>query len=224
MRKSAARSRGRAIFVALVAVGIAILAAAGANVYSLQRGVALENARSLTLSLTTQQGEYNEVRSANQLLSTTQAARLFAYSTEVSLKFLIDQMNSKLSSGMTISGYNFDTANPLQGFAPASSPLDQQSMAAFSLEIGANSVGDIDDWVRKLSSVDGVVQSTLLSTAVEEGGTFSGSVVVLIGDKALLHRFDEVIDGEEAAPEEAEPTPTESPEPDSETSEEESGS
>ncbi|MBH0008445.1 fimbrial assembly protein [Salinibacterium sp. SWN1162] len=212
-----------------MAVGISVLAAVGANIYQLQRAVTLENARSQTLSLTTQQGEYSEVRTASQLLSSTEAARVFAYSTEVSVKGLIDGLNSKLTSDMVVSTYSFDTANPLQAFSPSVSPLDTESMAAFSLEVTGGSVAVIDDWVRKISSVDGVVQATLLSTTREEGSTFSGSVVVLVGDAALLHRFDGIVADAEAADDEAAatettPAPTNSPEPDSDTNDEENGS
>lgn len=223
-RKAAARARGRAIFVALIAVGVAVLVAAGANVYSLQRQAALDDARARTLSLTADQGEYNDVRTANQLLISTEAARVFAYSTEVSIKGLIDSINSKLSSGMAITDYGFDTANPLQVFAPSVSPLDAESMASFSLEVTAGSVAEIDAWVRKLRSVDGVVQASLESTQSEEGSSFTASVMVRVDETALLHRFDGVVDEAEPAADEAEPAPTNSPEPTSGTDDEENGS
>nr|WP_141629955.1 fimbrial assembly protein [Salinibacterium sp. PAMC 21357] len=200
---------------------MAILVAVGANIYSLQREAALDDARARTLSLTADQGEYNDVRSANQLLISTEAARVFAYSTEVSVKGLIDGLNSKLSSGMSITDYSFDTANPLQVFAPSVSSLDAESIASFSLEVIAGSVAEIDAWVRELPSVDGVVQATLISTKSDDGSSFSGTVIVRVGETALLHRFDGVVEEAEPADESA---PTNSPEPTSGTDDEENGS
>jgi len=226
-RKAAARARGRAVFLAIIALAIAILAAGAANVYALQRAVSLENARTLTRTLTEQQAEYSEVRSANQLLQSTESARKFAHSTEVSVKKLIDGLSSKLSSGMKITEIRFATANPLQAFGQGVSPLDPESMGTFSMEVQGSSVAAIDAWVRKAADVDGITDATLVSVRSSDDGVFTASVVVFVNSNALLHRFDGVViepEEEEAPAPEETPSPTTTPEPTPGTNDEEDGS
>ncbi|QYH35332.1 fimbrial assembly protein [Salinibacterium sp. M195] len=230
-RKAAARARGRAIFIALIALGVVILAAAAANLYALQRAISLENARALTLSLTAQQGEYNEVRSANQLLQSTQAARIFALSTEVSVKSLTDGLGTKLSSGMAVTSFVFDTATPLQEYGQSLSPLDPAGMAKFSVEVSAPSQSAVDVWVRALPSLNGVLDAALVATSLNEDGGLTATVSVFVGTDALLHRFDAVAEEDDAAAEEESaeqpaetPAPATSPEPTPGTTNEEDGS
>ena len=185
-RKAANRARGRAIFMAIIALGVAILAAAGANLVAFQRGLTLESARATTLSLTQQQGEYSEVRAANQALQSSKTARVFIASTEVSIQALTLAMGSKLTEGMVISNYNFDTATPMLGYGDSVSPLEPERMAEFTIELDAPSMEAIDAWVRAVPDEFGLADVTLVSAEQEEG-VFSAQVVVFVNWEALLH-------------------------------------
>jgi len=206
-RKAANRARSRAIVVAVIALGVAILAAAGANLVSLQRVVALDSARATTLSLTEQQGEYTDVRSANLRLQSSRSARIFAASTEISLKKILDGLGSKLTAGMLVDGYDFETATPLLGYGDPISPLDPERMARFSITVSAKTIPEIDAWVRKATAVAGVADSALVSVE-EEQGRYVGTVSIFVNSDALLHRFDGVVPASEATEEEAEPAPS----------------
>jgi hypothetical protein len=208
-RKAANRARGRAILVAIVALGVAILAAGAANVYTVQRALALDDARATTLSLTEQQGEYSDVRSANQLLQSITTARIFATSTEISVKKLIEGLGSKLSSGMVINAYDFETATPLLGYGQPISPLDPARMAQFSIEVAAGTIAEVDAWVRKAPEVAGVVDATLVVVKQQTDGTYIAVVTVFVSTDVLLHRFDNFVPAEGAVEEEPEPSPTE---------------
>ncbi|WP_341952894.1 fimbrial assembly protein [Salinibacterium sp. TMP30] len=209
-RKAANRARGRAIFVAIIAAGVAILAAVGANLVSFQRVLALDSARATTLSLTQQQGEYSEVRQASHRLQSSTSARIFATSTEISVKALLDGLGSKLSAGMLIRSYDFETATPLLGYGEPVSPLDPQRMAQFTIEVGANTIAEIDAWVRKAPDVAGVIGASVVSVE-EDDGLYVASVSVFVSSDALLHRFDGFVPEGEAVEEEAEPAPSPTP-------------
>ncbi|EAR25712.1 hypothetical protein A20C1_07528 [marine actinobacterium PHSC20C1] len=210
-RKAANRARGRAIFVAIVALGVAILAAGAANLYALQRALALDSARETTLSLTEQQGEFSDVRTANQLLQSLTTARIFATSTEISVKRVIEGLGSKLSSGMAINTYDFETATPLLSYGDSLSPLDPERMAQFAIEVSADSIADIDTWVRKAPDVAGVIDASLVVVKRQTDGTYIAQVAVFISQDVLLHRFDGVEPVEEAVEEEPAPSPTADP-------------
>lgn len=211
-RKAANRARGRAIFVAIVALGVAILAAGAANLVALQRVAALDTARATTLDLTQQQGEYSEVRAADQLLRSSTAARIFAASTEISVKSIIDGLSGKLTPGMAIGEYDFDTATPLLGYGEPVSPLDPDRMAQFSLAVGAATIAEIDAWVRAGIDVAGVIDVSVVSIEEDEG-IYIGHVAIFVSRDALLHRFDGFVPEGGAAEEEAVPSPSETPAP-----------
>ncbi|MBH0116439.1 fimbrial assembly protein [Salinibacterium sp. NG253] len=234
-KKAAGRARGRAIFVAIIAIGVVILASAGMNLYALQRYLALENARSLTQSLITQQGEYNDVRVAGQMVQSATSARIFATSTEVSVEDLITALGKKLPDGAAgIVSYSFETATPLQEFGTAVSVLEPGRLAQLAMEINFASVTDADKWLRSSTGVTGVMDTTLVTAEREENGTYTANFVIYIDEEALVHRFDGVEDAPEAEAEDAEaeptPAPTETPEatstpvPTEEATEEGSGS
>ncbi|MGV8852780.1 MAG: fimbrial assembly protein [Rhodoglobus sp.] len=231
-RKAANRARGRAIFVAIIALGVAILAAGGANLVALQRVLALDTARTTTLSLTQQQGEYNDVRTANQQLQSSTSARIFATSTEISIRTVLGDLGDKLTPGMAIGAYDFETATPLLGYGVSVSPLDPERMAMFSMRILAPTLAELDVWVRSGGDVAGVADISVVSAEWNEEGFYTGQVAILVSRDALLHRFDGFVpEGEEAESEEdAAPAPTETPVPSETpapavgTNEEESGS
>lgn len=234
-RKQAASARRRAIFVAIVAIGVVILASAGMNLYALQRYLALENARSLTQTLITQQGEYNDVRVADQMVKSATSAQIFALSTEVSVDDIITALGNKIpDSAAGIISYSFETATPLQSFGAGVSVLEPERIAQFAMEISFSSVAEADKWLRSTTDVTGVIDGTLVSAENEGDGSFTVNVIIYIDETALVHRFDGFgTDAEAEADEaEAEPTPaptettepTSTPEPTEEATEEGSGS
>ena len=203
-KKQAARARARAIFVAIVAIGVVVLASAGTNFYALQRTLALEIARTETQSLINQQGDYNEVRVASQMVQSTKAARLFATSTEISMNTIILAMNKKLGSGAAVVSYSFETSTPLQAYGESTSVLDPLR-------------------------IEGITDASLASIELETDGTYTAAVVAFINENALLNRFDpsaaETEEVEEAEPEpEPTPAPSSTPTPTEEGTEEGSGS
>ncbi|MBH0129936.1 fimbrial assembly protein [Salinibacterium sp. NK8237] len=199
-RKAAASARGRAIFVALIALGIAVLVAVGANIYQLQRAATLENARSLTLSLIEQQGQYEEVRVASAQLKSAEAAQLFITSTEISTETLIKALDAQLSSGMTITAYSLQTANPLQVFAESLSPIEPDSIGLLSVSVTAPTLAAIDVWLRKAPTIDGLLDGSVTQiSANEDDGSYAAIVSVFVGDEALLHRFEEIPEDAETA-------------------------
>ncbi|MBH0082528.1 fimbrial assembly protein [Salinibacterium sp. SWN167] len=210
-KKAAARARGRAIFVAIIAIGVVVLASAGMNLYALQRYLALENARSLTQSLLTQQGEYNDVRVASQMVQSTQSARIFALSTEISLNSIVLGLNKLLPSASAVVSYSFETSTPLQAYGESTSVLDPLRIGQLAMEVNFPSVSDVDKWVRAAQNVDGVTDATLVTVEMEEDGSYTAAVIIFVNDEALLHRFDGVVAEAEEA--EAEPAPEPAPEP-----------
>lgn len=213
-RKSAARARGRAIFVALLALGIAVLVATGANLYALQRAATLEDARAQTLSLITEQGEYENVRLANQQLISANAARVFIASTEISTNGLIEALGANLSGGMTITAYSLETANPLQTYSPSLSPIDPESIATLTVAVSAPSVAAVAAWIRTAPSIEGIVDGSVTRIEWNEDGFYEATVSVFVGADALLHRFEEApLDEEPAANADSESEPSARPAP-----------
>ncbi|MBH0109746.1 fimbrial assembly protein [Salinibacterium sp. NG22] len=213
-KKAAARARGRAIFVAIIAIGVVILASVGMNLYALQRYLALENARSLTQSLLTQQGEYNDVRVAGQMVQSATNARIFATSTEVSVEDIITALGKNIpDSAPGIISYSFETATPLQAFGAGISVLEPERIAQFAMEISFATIADADKWLRSTPDVEGVFDATLVDAESAEDGTVTVNVVIYLDDEALVHRFDEVELDPEAEETEATPAPAETPEP-----------
>lgn len=213
-KKQAARARGRAIFVAIVAIGVVILASAGMNLYALQRYLALENARSLTQTLITQQGEYNDVRVADQMVKSATSAQMFALSTEVSVDDIITALGNKIpDSAAGIISYSFETATPLQSFGAGVSVLEPERIAQFAMEISFSSVAEADKWLRSTTDVTGVIDGTLVSAENEGDGSFTVNVIIYIDETALVHRFDGFETDAEAEADETEPTPTPTPAP-----------
>ncbi|CAO1653514.1 Fimbrial assembly protein [Salinibacterium sp. NYA9b] len=208
-KKAAARARGRAIFVAIIAIGVVILASVGMNLYALQRYLALENARALTSSLIEQQGQYNDVRVAGQLVQSTTSARIFALSTEVSVQDTIAALGKKLPTGAAVLSYSFETSTPFQPYGEDTSVLDPDRLAQFGMEISFANLADADKWVRSTSSIAGVLDATLVNAESELDGSFTADVVVFLDLESLVHRFDGVED--EAETEEPEPESTPAP-------------
>ncbi|GHD80257.1 hypothetical protein CLV85_0683 [Salinibacterium amurskyense] len=207
-KKQAARARGRAIFVAIVAIGVVILASVGMNLYALQRYLALENARALTQTLITQQGEYNDVRVAGQMVQSATSARIFATSTEVSVRDMFNALGKKLPSGAVVVSYSFETATPLLEFGAATSTVEPQRNAQFAMEINFANIAASDKWLRSVPSIDGVSDATLVAANYQDDGTYTVDVVVYLDENALVHRFDGVETEPVAEEPEAEPTPT----------------
>ncbi|MGV8913707.1 MAG: fimbrial assembly protein [Rhodoglobus sp.] len=232
-QKAASRARSRAILVAIIAVGVVVLAAAGSNLYSFQRLLALQGAQAQTKTLIIQQGEYNNVRAADQMVKSTTSARIFAMSTEISLNDLVRALASKFvpDSGAGVYSYGFETATPIQTYGESTSLLDPDRLGQLTLQIGFPSVAAADEWIRAIRDIKGVAGSALVSVERQEEGSYQASVIVFIDEFALLHRFDgfETENSEETASEPT-PSPTGSPDPattptpDGETTEEESGS
>ena len=227
-KKQAARARGRAIFVAIVAIGVVILASAGTNLYALQRTLALDTARAETQNLINQQGEYNDVRIASQMVQSTTSARLFATSTEISLNAIIVAINKKLGANSAVVSYSFETSTPLQAYGESTSVLDPLRIAQVALEVTFPSVAAADSWVRSLAAIDGITDATLVSVELEAEGTYTAAVVIFVSEDALLKRFDPAAEQAEEAEAEPEPatteTPTPTPTPTEDATEEGSGS
>lgn len=234
-QKAASRARRLAILVAIIAVGVVVLAAAGSNLYSFQRGLALQSAQAKTQTLIIQQGEYNNVRAADQMVKSTTNARIFAMSTEISLNDLLRALESKFvpDSGAGVYSYGFESATPIQAYGASTSPLDPDRLGQLSLEINFPSTAAVDEWIRAIRDINGVAGSTLVSLERQEDGLYQASALVFVDESALLHRFDGFTpetSGESSpepestqSPEES-PDPATTPAPDGETTEEESGS
>lgn len=212
-RKAAARARGRAILAALIALAIAVLAATGANIYAIQRTHSLESARAWTLSLVEQQGQYNEVRLANQQLNSAKAARIFATSTEISVNEMIIKFEGLFSPGMAMASYSLETATPLLTFPPSLSPIEPESMAKFTMEVSAPAAAAIDTWVRELPKIKGIADASISRLMADEGSEgYSATVTIFVANDALTHRFDGV-ETQPTVEEESAPTPAATPEP-----------
>jgi Tfp pilus assembly protein PilN len=186
-----ARSMRRGLSVLVVAAmvlvgvgyGLATLRAAAA-----QGALDDENAR--TASLLAEQAKYVEVRSVNNTLKLTTAARQVGASTEINWQAYLQSIQASLPAGTTVTDFTAASGSPWVAFQQPTVPLQGERIAELVFTATSPSLPDVQAWLNALKTLKGFVDASPGTVQLQEDdGTYEVKITMHISQEALSNRF-----------------------------------
>lgn len=152
------------VVVVAVAVGaVAVLASASA----VQADSALAEARQETDSLLVQQQQYRDVRTTETQSELLRAAQAVGGSTEIDWQATLQNVQSSLPAGVTITGVQIDSATPLEAYAQATSPLQGQRVATLTIDAASPTLPSVPAWLDSVKKIRGFVDANANSVTLD---------------------------------------------------------
>lgn len=152
------------VVVVAVAVGaVAVLASASA----VQADSALAEARQETDSLLVQQQQYRDVRTTETQSELLRAAQAVGGSTEIDWQATLQNVQSSLPAGVSITGVQIDSATPLEAYAQATSPLQGQRVATLTIDASSPTLPSVPAWLDSVKKIRGFVDANANSVTLD---------------------------------------------------------
>lgn len=185
-----ARANRRLLGFVVVGVVLIVGAACGAVVWqSIQAQMALAAAQERTTQLLQEQLKYSEVRSVQEEVNRTVAARQVGASTEVDWKAYLEGIRRVLPGNVTIDTVTVDAASPLEAYAQPTVPLQAQRVATITLTITSPSLPTVPEWLEALKTLPGYADGTPNAITQDDGGDYTVNLTLHVNDGAYSHRF-----------------------------------
>ena len=186
-----ARSLHRVLSVVVVAAMVVVgLGYAGATLRAsqAQSGLDAENAR--TTSLLAEQAKYVEVRSVNNTLRLTTAARQVGASTEINWQAYLQSIQASLPAGTTVTDFTAASGSPWVAFVQPTVPLQGERIAELVFTATSPSLPDVQAWLNALRTLKGFVDASPGTVQLQEDdGTYEVKITMHISQEALSNRF-----------------------------------
>ena len=192
--RSLRRGLSMLVVAAMVVVGVGYgLATLRAS--QTQQQLDAENAR--TASLLAEQAKYVEVRSVNNRLKVTTAARQVGASTEINWQAYLQSIQASLPAGTSITTFKATSGSPLVAFAPPTVPLQGERIAELAFSATSPSLPDVQAWLDALTTLKGFVDASPGTVTLASGGVYQVTITMHINEGALANRYadDAVKDG-----------------------------
>ncbi|MGU3410792.1 hypothetical protein ACLBWP_11835 [Microbacterium sp. M1A1_1b] len=175
--------------VVIVAVAVGIGAVAGGLAKS-SEDTRLAAAQAETVSLLQQQRQFSDVRAAEADTSLLQAAQQVGGSTEIDWSQMLGSVQSKLPSGVRISGVTIDSASATTAYVQSIDPLQGQRIATLTIDAKTAELPSVPAWLDSVHSVTGFVDATANSvTRDDTTGDYTVNLTIHLDEKALDGRF-----------------------------------
>lgn len=177
----------------LVVVGLILVvgASTGAAIWqSMQAQAELAAAQQTTTQLLQQQLKFSQVRSVQEEVNRTVAARKVGASTEVDWKAYLQGIRAVLPGNVTIDTVKVDAASPLEAYAQPTVPLQAQRVATLTLTITSPGLPTVPEWLEALKKLPGYADGTPNSITQGDNGGYTVNLTLHINEGAYSHRFD----------------------------------
>ena len=197
-----ARKMRRGLSVLVIAAMVLVAAGYGLATFraSTAQG-ALDDENARTASLLAEQAKYVEVRSVNNTLKLTTAARQVGASTEINWQAYLQSIQASLPAGTTVTDFTAASGSPWAAFLQPTVPLQGERIAELVFTATSPSLPDVQAWLNALRTLKGFVDASPGTVELQEDdGTYEVKITMHISQEALSNRF---------APKAAEPASTE---------------
>lgn len=186
-----ARAGRRLLGLVVVGVIVVVGASCGAVAWqAIQAQAAMADAQARTADLLQEQLKYAEVRSVQEEVNRTVAARQVGASTEVDWKAYLQGIRRVLPGDVTIDTVAVDAASPLEAYAQPTAPLQEQRVATLTLTITSPNLPTVPEWLEGLKTLPGYADGTPNAITQDDDGSYTVNLTLHINDGAYSHRFD----------------------------------
>jgi hypothetical protein len=185
------RANVRRAWAGVVIVALAVgLAAAGASVTKSAADSQLAAAQNETVSLLQQQRQFSDVRSTESATSLLEAAQQVGGSTEIDWSSVLGSVQSKLPTGVRISGVTVDSASATEAYAQSVDPLQGQRVATLTIDAKTATLPSVPEWLDSVATVTGYVDATANSvTRDDASGEYTVNLTIHLNEKTFDGRF-----------------------------------
>ncbi|WIB60010.1 hypothetical protein DEJ13_16470 [Curtobacterium sp. MCLR17_007] len=188
-QRAAVRRAWAGVVIVAMAVGIGAVAAGLAKS---SEDTQLAAAQAETVSLLQQQRQFSDVRTAESDTSLLQAAQQVGGSTEINWSQMLGSVQSKLPTGVRISGVTIDSASATTAYVQSLDPLQGQRIATLTIDAKTSGLPAVPEWLDSVQSVTGFVDATANSvTRDDTTGEYTVNLTIHLDEKALDGRFAE---------------------------------
>ena len=182
----------RALAVAVVAVVFVTAGGIAAATWQAQRSQAsLAVVEGRTAELLAAQGEYVEVRRAQEEVDATVAARRVAASVDINWTDYLEQIRARLPGDVVIGAVVLDAGSPWAPYGQATAPLQPSRVATISLTLTSPTLPSVPDWLDAMVTLPGYADSAPTRVALLDSGGYEVSLTLHVNAEAFSNRFAE---------------------------------
>ena len=166
----------------LILVAGAVAAANGVAASSHER---LE-AQSATLTgLQTRVGKFADVRKLQSQIDLAEAAQRVGSSTAIDWQARLDEIETLMPQGFTVTSVTADSATPTTDYAQSDSPLEGTRVSTLTLTATSSSIAELPMWLRALPGVDDVADVSPVVTGADDSG-YTVVLTIHLNEKAYV--------------------------------------
>lgn len=182
----------RALAVAVVAVVFVTGGGIAAATWEAQRSQArLAVVEARTAELLAAQGEYVEVRRAQEEVDATVAARRLAASVDIDWTDYLQQIRARLPGDVVIGAVVLDASSPWAPYGQATAPLQPSRVATVNLTLTSPTLPSVPDWLEAMATLPGYADSAPTRVALLDSGGYEVSLTLHVNDEVFSNRFAE---------------------------------
>jgi hypothetical protein len=182
----------RGLAVAVVAVVLVTGAGIAAATWEAERSQAnLAVVQARTTELLAAQGEYIEVRRAQEEVDATVAARRLAASVDIDWTDYLQQIRARLPGDVVIGAVVLDAGSPWVPYVQATAPLQPSRVATISLTLTSPTLPSVPDWLDAMATLPGYADSAPTRVALLDTGAYEVSLTLHVNAEAFSNRFAE---------------------------------
>lgn len=188
-RRNARTRRGFAWGVLAVFL-VVVMASGGAFGLNIVAQGQLLVAQARTNELLSEQQKYTEVRNIQNQVDVAVAAKQVGASTEVAWQPFIAAVGSAEPPGLKMKSVTIDSASPIAVYQQSTDPLQGPRIATVTVVALSNTFPDVPGWLRAVLQVRGVVDATAGTVNRDDGGVYTSSITIHVGEALFTKRFE----------------------------------
>ncbi|TFD87777.1 hypothetical protein [Cryobacterium serini] len=182
----------RGLAVAVVAVMLVTGAGIAAATWEAERSQAsLAVVQARTTELLAAQGEYIEVRRAQEEVDVTVEARRLAASVDVDWNAYLQQIRVRLPGDVVIGAVVLDAGSPWVPYVQATVPLQPIRVATISLTLTSPTLPSVPVWLEAMATLPGYADSAPTRVTMLDSGAYEVSLTLHVNAEAFSNRFAE---------------------------------
>jgi hypothetical protein len=186
-KKGRAQRRGLITIFVLIVILVAVVYVAVAGAAAAVQ-FALDDENRRTTELLNAQNEYIEVRQLAAQVEASKLARQIGTATEIDWEAMVLQIQDRLGSSTTVTGYSMTTETPMAAFAPTTVPLEQPRVAELIVRIQSPEYLDTAAVLRGFSTLPAFADATL-ERVIYEDAVYKCDIRLHLNREAFTNRF-----------------------------------
>lgn len=190
--KAARQGRLLRRIMSIVAAGIVLIVIAAVAAVSLEAGRAqsrLDASEARTTELLLESAKYSEVRTVQNQIDMTTAARQLAAATEVDWRAYLGAVRASLPSDVTIQAITVGSGTPWAEYEQSSVPLYNPRVASLTLSLTSPTLPAVPMWLTNLRTLPGYADAHPGSVTRTETGQYVVELVININKDARSNRI-----------------------------------